>query len=282
MRKGSITLILVLALALLATACTNSSTVTNDAYKQSQTAATTAEKITVKVGATPVPHAEILNLVKASLEAEGVTLEVQEFTDYVLPNTSLNDKLLDANFFQHLPYLEKFNTENNMALVSVAKIHVEPMGAYSEKLKSKDEIADGATVAIPNDATNEGRALLLLQAEGFIKLKDENGLTQTPKDIVENPKNLKFQEIEAASLPRVLVDVDFAIINTNYALEASLNPTEDALFIEGDQSAYANILVAREDNKDSEGIQKLIKALQSDEVKKFLEEKYKGAVVPVF
>lgn len=279
--KKSLLFVLALVLAITVTACKNENDVTSDMY-QNQPAETKMETITVKVGATPVPHAEILNLVKPALEKEGVVLEVQEFTDYVLPNVSLNDKQIDANFFQHVPYLDKFNAENNMSLVSVAKIHVEPMGAYSSKIKSVDEIKDGATVAIPNDATNEGRALLLLQAQGLIKLKDAAGLTQTPKDIVENPKNLKFQELEAANLPRALVDVDFAIINTNYALIAELNPTKDALFMEGGESAYANIITTREDNKDSEGIQKLIKALQSEEVKKFIEENYKGAVVPVF
>ena len=298
MKKRTIALALALVLALSATACKN--TATEDNYKkpeqttqaeskEAETQPTEAKEeekkadpITVKVGATPVPHAEILNLVKPALEKEGVILEVKEFTDYVLPNIALNDKQLDANFFQHMPYLEKFNAENNMNLVSVAKIHVEPMGAYSSKIKSLDELKEGAVVAVPNDATNEGRALLLLQAQGLIKLKDEAGLSQTPKDIVENPKNLNFNELEAATLPRVLPDVDFAIINTNYALEAGFNAMNDSLFMEGGESPYANILVTREDNKDNEGIQKLIKALQSDEVKKFLEENYKGAVVPVF
>lgn len=280
--KKSLLLVLALVLAISVTACKkDTDDVTSDMY-QNQPSETKTDTITVKVGATPVPHAEILNLVKPLLEKEGVVLEVKEFTDYVLPNVSLNDKQIDANFFQHVPYLEKFNAENNMNLVSVAKIHVEPMGAYSSKIKSVDEIKDGATVAIPNDATNEGRALLLLQAQGLIKLKDATGLVQTPKDIVENPKNLKFNELDAANLPRALADVDFAIINTNYALLAELNPTKDALFMEGGESAYANIITTREDNKDSEGIQKLIKALQSEEVKKFINENYKGAVVPVF
>lgn len=283
MKNKSIVLILALILAL--SACQN--TATDDSYKQNQpsneaTGNHSMDKVSLKVGATPVPHAEILNLVKPMLEAEGVTLEVVELTDYVIPNTSLNDKQIDANFFQHMPYLEEFNQQNKMNLVSVAKIHVEPMGAYSFKIKSKDEIVDGAVVAVPNDATNEGRALLLLQAQGLIKLKDQTGLSQTPADIVENPKNLKFEELEAATLPRVLPDVDFAIINTNYALEAGFNPNKDALFMEGSESPYANILVTREDNKEDEAIQKLIKALQSQEVKTFLEEKYQGAVVPVF
>ncbi|RRD94861.1 ABC transporter substrate-binding protein [Clostridiales bacterium COT073_COT-073] len=281
MKRRTLALVFALVLALSATACKN--TATNDSYNPKKETKAETEKITVKVGATPVPHAEILNLVKPTLEKEGIILEIKEFTDYVLPNTALNDKQLDANFFQHMPYLEKFNEENKMNLVSVAKIHVEPMGAYSSKIKSKDEIKEGAVVAIPNDATNEGRALLLLQAQGLIKLKDATGLNQTPKgDIIENPKNLKFNELEAATLPRVLPDVDFAIINTNYALEAGFNAVNDSLFMEGGESLYANILVTRDDNKDSEGIQKLIKALQSEEVKKFLEEKYKGAVVPAF
>lgn len=235
----------------------------------------------IVVGATPLPHAEILNYIKPKLKEKGIELEVKEFTDYVTPNTALNDKQLDANFFQHVPYLNEFTKEKGLKLVSVANIHVEPMGAYSDKLKSKDEIKDGATVAIPNDATNEGRALLLLQKQGLIKLKD-NSLTQTPNDIVENPKNLKFKELEAAQLPRVLKDVDFAIINTNYALEAKLNPLKDSLFIEDKDSPYANVLVTREDNKDDELIKELIKLLQSEDVKKFIEEKYQGAVVPAF
>jgi len=235
----------------------------------------------IVVGATPVPHAEILNYIKPKLKEKGIELEVKEFTDYVTPNTALNDKQIDANFFQHVPYLDEFNKEKGLNLVSVAKVHVEPMGAYSEKIKSKDEIKDGAVVAIPNDATNEGRALLLLQKQGLIKLKD-NSLTQTPKDIVENPKNLQFKELEAAQLPRVLKDVDFAIINTNYALEAKLNPVKDSLFIEDKDSPYANVLVTRQDNKDNELIKELINVLQSEDVKKFIEEKYQGAVVPAF
>lgn len=273
--------VLALAALLALSACGKGKNPTEDAYNKKDDS---KAEVVVTVAATPVPHAEILKVVEPILKAEGVTLKIQEFTDYVLPNTALNDKQVDANFFQHMPYLETFNKENNMNLVSVAKIHVEPMGAYSKKVKSKDELQDGATVAIPNDGSNEGRALLLLQAQGLIKLKDAEALTQTPKDVVENPKNLKFQEVEAATLPRALDDpkVDFAIINTNYALEAKLNPMSDAIFMEGSESPYANLLVARDDNKDSEGVQKLIKALQSAEVKKFLEDTYKGAVVPAF
>ncbi|WP_461205423.1 MetQ/NlpA family ABC transporter substrate-binding protein [Clostridium sp. DL1XJH146] len=236
----------------------------------------------IVVGATPAPHSEILEEVKPILEEQGIELEIKEFTDYVTPNIALNDKDIDANFFQHKPYLDEFNASNNMELVSVGKVHVEPLGAYSEKIESIEDIEDGAIVAIPNDATNEGRALLLLQKQGLIKLKDEEGLTQTPLDIVENEKNLQFKELEAAQLPRVLQDVDFAIINTNFALEGGLNPTTDAIFIEDADSPYANIITAREDNMDSEEIKALVEALNSEEIKKFIEEKYEGAIVPAF
>lgn len=236
----------------------------------------------IVIGATPVPHVEILNVVKTLLEEKGIELEIKEFTDYVTPNMALNDKELDANFFQHVPYMDEFAKSNNIELVSVAKVHVEPLGAYSEKIKLKDEIKDNATIAIPNDATNEGRALLLLQKQGLIKLKDENGLTQTPVDIVENPKNLQFKELEAAQLPRVLKDVDFAIINTNFALEADLNPTKDAIFIEEADSPYANIVTTRPDNKDNEEIIELTNAINSKEVKEFITKQYKGAIVPAF
>ncbi|MAX90060.1 MAG: methionine ABC transporter substrate-binding protein [Pseudomonas sp.] len=236
----------------------------------------------LNVAATAVPHAEILEFVKPQLTEQGVDLNVKVFTDYVQPNIQVSEKRLDANFFQHQPYLDEFNKGKGTELVSVAGVHIEPFGAYSSKHKSLDELPKGATVVIPNDATNGGRALLLLQKAGVITLKDGAGITATPKDIAENPKNIKIRELEAATLPRVLTQVDLALINTNYALEAKLNPTEDALFIEGNDSPYVNILVARPDNKDSAAMQKLIKALHSEEVKQFINEKYKGAVVPAF
>jgi D-methionine transport system substrate-binding protein len=236
----------------------------------------------LNVAATAVPHAEILEFVKPQLTEQGVDLNVKVFTDYVQPNIQVSEKRLDANFFQHQPYLDEFNKGKGTELVSVAGVHIEPFGAYSSKHKSLDELPKGATVVIPNDATNGGRALLLLQKAGVITLKDGAGITATPKDIAENPKNIKIRELEAATLPRVLTQVDLALINTNYALEAKLNPTEDALFIEGNDSPYVNILVARPDNKDSAGMQKLIEALHSEEVKQFINEKYKGAVVPAF
>ncbi|MBU5592376.1 MetQ/NlpA family ABC transporter substrate-binding protein [Clostridium sp. MSJ-4] len=235
---------------------------------------------TIKVGATPLPHAEILQEAKKILEKDGYNLEIVEFTDYVTPNTSLSEKEIDANFFQHVPYLEKFNKERNTKLDYTAKIHLEPLGLYSKKLKDISEIKDGAEIAIPNDPTNGARSLKLLQDKSLIKLKDVE--LATVNDIIENPKQLKIQELEAPQLPRVLQDVDIAVINTNYALEADLSPLKDALAIESKDSPYANILAVREDNKDSEGIKALTKALTSSEIKKFIEDKYKGAIVPSF
>ncbi len=237
---------------------------------------------TLTVAATAVPHAELLEFVKPQLAKGGVDLEIKVFTDYVQPNVQVAEKRLDANFFQHQPYLDEFNKSRGTQLVSVAGIHVEPFGAYSHKIADLDDLPNGANVVIPNDATNGGRALLLLAKAGIITLKPEAGITATPRDIADNPKRIRIRELEAATLPRVLNQVDLALINTNYALEAGLNPAEDALIIEGAESPYVNILVAREDNKDSPALQKLVKELQSDAVKAFIEEKYKGAVVPAF
>ena len=236
----------------------------------------------LSVAATPVPHAEILEFVKPALAKEGVNLKVKVFTDYIQPNVQVAEKRLDANFFQHQPYLDEFNKAKGTHLVSVAAVHLEPLGAYSSKYKKLDEIKDGSTVVIPNDATNGGRALLLLDKAGLITLKDKTNILSTPKDITANPKNLKFRELEAATIPRVLTQVDLALINTNYALEAKLNPETDALVIEGSDSPYVNILVARPDDKDSADMQKLVAALHTPEVKAFILEKYKGAIVPAF
>lgn len=237
---------------------------------------------TLSVAATPVPHAEILEFVKPALAKEGVDLKIKVFTDYVQPNVQVAEKRLDANFFQHQPYLDEFNKTKGTKLVSVAGVHVEPLGAYSSKYKQLSELPGGATVVIPNDATNGGRALLLLDKAGLIKLKDSNSILATVKDISENPKDLKFRELEAATIPRVLTQVDLALINTNYALEAKLDPSKDALVIEGKDSPYVNILVARPDDKDSDAMKKLVAALHSPEVKQFILEKYKGAIVPAF
>ncbi|MGZ0704256.1 MetQ/NlpA family ABC transporter substrate-binding protein [Pseudomonas sp. L5B5] len=237
---------------------------------------------TLTVAATPVPHAEILEFVKPALAKEGVDLKVKVFTDYVQPNVQVAEKRLDANFFQHQPYLDEFNKAKGTQLVSVAGVHIEPLGAYSSKYKQLSELPNGATVVVPNDATNGGRALLLLDKAGVIKLKDANNILATVKDISENTKGLKFRELEAATIPRVLTQVDLALINTNYALEAKLDPAKDALVIEGKDSPYVNILVARPDDKDSDAMKKLVAALHSPQVKKFIEEKYKGAIVPAF
>ncbi|AZF61235.1 MULTISPECIES: MetQ/NlpA family ABC transporter substrate-binding protein [Pseudomonas] len=234
------------------------------------------------VAATPIPHAEILELVKPTLAKEGVDLEIKVFTDYVQPNVQVAEKRLDANYFQTLPYLENFNKGKGTNLVTVIGVHVEPFGGYSKKIKNISELKDGATVAIPNEGSNSGRALLLLQKAGVITLKDPSNALATPKDIASNPKHLKFKELESALLPRVLDQVDLDLINTNYALEAGLNPAKDALIIEDAKSPYVNFLVARPDNKDSDAIQKLAKALTSPEVKAFIDSKYKGAVVPAF
>lgn len=242
----------------------------------------TGSNVVLKVGATPVPHAEILNSVKDTLAKEGVTLEVVEFQDYVQPNLALADGEIDANYFQHVPYLESFNKEHNLNLVSVVGVHVEPMGIYSQKIKDLSELKEGATIAVPNDPTNGGRALLLLQSAGLIKLKADAGIEATSKDIAENPKKLTITELEAAMLPKTLDDVDAAVINTNYALDAGLNPSKDALFIEGGDSPYVNVVVVKAGDEKKEAIQKLAKALTSPEVKKFIEDKYKGAVVPAF
>ena len=245
-------------------------------------AAFSAHAETLTVAATPVPHAEILEFVKPALAKEGVDLKVKVFTDYIQPNVQVAEKRLDANFFQHQPYLDEFNKAKGTSLVAVTGVHLEPLGAYSSKLKDLKDLPGGANVVIPNDATNGGRALLLLDKAGVIKLKDSKNILSTVKDIAENPKDLKIRELEAATIPRVLTQVDLALINTNYALEAKLDPSKDALVIEGNDSPYVNILVSRADNKDSDAMKKLAAALHSPEVKQFITENYKGAVLPAF
>ncbi len=237
---------------------------------------------TLTVAATAVPHAEILEFVKPQLAKEGVDLNVKVFSDYVQPNVQVAQNQMDANFFQHQPYLDEFNKARGTDLVAVTGVHLEPLGIYSTKFKSLEEVTGGSQVVIPNDATNGGRALLLLQAAKLITLKNPTDILSTVKDITANPKDLKIRELEAATLPRVLTQVDLALINTNYALQAKLDPTKDALLIEGPDSPYVNILVARPDNKDSDAMQKLAAALHSPEVKQFITEKYQGAVVPAF
>lgn len=238
-------------------------------------------KVVLKVGATPVPHAEILEFIKPDLEKEGIDLQIVQFTDYVTPNSALNDGSLDANFHQHKPFLDSLINDRGYTLTPIANIHVEPIGLYSSKFKNIDELPNGAVIAIPNDPSNGGRALLLLEAEKLIKLADSTNLQATELDIVENPKELKIKPVEAALLPRTLGDVDAAVINGNYALQAGLN-SADALILEGAQSPYANILVVQSSKVDDENLQKLKKALQSQKVKDFIQEKYKGEIVPAF
>jgi D-methionine transport system substrate-binding protein len=236
----------------------------------------------LKVGASPVPHVAILESVKPILAKQGITLKIIEFQDYVQPNLALAEGELDANFFQHLPYLNQFCKDRKLDLTSIAQVHVEPIGVYSKKIKSLKDLKDKSIVAIPNDPTNEGRALLLLQQAKLIELRKEAGLTATDLDIVKNPKNLQFKALEAAQLPRVLADVDIAVINTNYALTINLVPTKDALFIEGKESPYANILVVRTKDKTNPALVKLAKALNSPTVKAFILKTYKGSIVPAF
>ena len=250
--------------------------------EKKEAAQSSDKKVVLKVGATPVPHAEILNEIKPLLAKDGIDLQIIEFTDYVKPNLSLNDKEIDANFFQHEPYLKKFAADRKLDLVNLVAVHIEPMGVYSKKLKDIKSVPDGAKVAIPNDPTNGGRALNILAKAGLIKLKDGVGISATVGDIVENPKNLKITEAEAAMLPRTLDDVYLAVINSNFAMEAKLNPTKDALFIEPKDSPYANIVAVLKGDENRKEIQALKKALTSPEVKKFIEEKYKGAVIPAF
>ena len=282
--KKSIAAILAGALCLSTLTACSGSTSSSDSSAAANTG--DSDKV-ITVGATPTPHAEILNAAKDALEAEGYTLKVVEFTDYVQPNTALVDGDLDANYFQHTPYLNNFNKENGTDLVAAFDMHYEPFGIYAGKTASIEELADGASVAIPNDGSNETRALLLLQDAGLIKLKDGIDPTSdaTKLDITENPKNLDIQEIAAEQLPRSLADVDLAVINGNYALQAGLK-VADALAIEdasGDAAqTYANIIAVRAGDETSEKTLALVKALQSDAVKTFIADSYNGAVVAIF
>ena len=235
---------------------------------------------TITVGATPVPHAEILEFVKADLANEGFELVVKEFNDYVQPNLATDSWELDANFFQHIPYLEEFNKNKGTALVSVAGIHLEPMGVYSRKHSSFTIVSDGVSIAVPNDPTNESRALDIIAKTGVVTFKES--ALKTPLDIVSNPKNIVFKELEAAQMPRALDDTDFAVINSNFAMAAGLKPTEHSLVMEDKSSPYVNVLVVKAGNEESAKTKALIKALQSEKVKAFIDEKYQGAVVPAF
>ena len=243
-----------------------------------------SEKV-IKVGASPTPHAEILNQVKDTLKSEGWDLQVVEYNDYIQPNTALQSGELDANYFQHITYLNNFNDENKTNLVSAGEIHFEPMRIYAGKTKSLSDLKDGAKVSVPNDTTNEARALLLLQQEGLIKLKDGATTNATKLDIVENPKNLEINEVEAAQVPRTASDVDIVVVNCNYALNAGLD-TSTSLAVESDSGeaakAYANVIAVKSGSENSEKTKALVKALQSSDVKNYIEKQYNGAVVALF
>lgn len=247
-------------------------------------AKTTSLKV-IKVGASPAPHAEILEFVKPQLKAQGYDLQIVTYEDYVQPNKALTDKQLDANYFQHQPYLTNYNTKNGTDLVSAGAIHYEPLGIYPGKTKKLADLKPGATIAIPNDTTNEARALLLLQSNGLIEVNGSKGLSSTVNDITSNPKSLKFSELDAAQIARSLPDVDLGVINGNYALDAGLSVAKDALARETADSAaaktYANIIAVRKGDENRADIKALVAALKSDKTKKYIESKYKGSVVPV-
>lgn len=280
-RLATLVLGSLVSLSLLVTGCGSSP---SNSTASNTTSGSAGKPVVLKVGATPKPHAEILEHIKPELAKEGIDLEIKVFNDYVQPNLALDSGEIDANFFQHQPYLDTFTQERGLKLVSIGKVHIEPMGIYSKKVTQLDDLKAGDTIAIPNDPSNAGRALALLEKAGLIKLKDGVGIKGTIQDIVSSPKQLKVTPLDAAQLPRVLTDpkTAAAVINTNFALEGGLNPTKDALVIEDKNSPYANILVVKESRKDDPNLQKLMKALNSPDVKKFIEDTYKGSIVPAF
>ena len=283
---------LTLSLAACGSSAASSAPASSEAASSAAADSTAAESTNdlagtkLVVAASPTPHAEILEVAKDILAEQGITLEIKEFSDYVQPNLVTENGEVDANYFQHTPYLDSFNAENGTHLVSVGAIHYEPFGVYPGKSDDLANIADGATIAVPNDTTNEARALQLLAAQGIITVREGAGMTATVNDIEENPHNVKIQEIEAAQLPRTVQDVDFAVINGNYAMEAGFSVGKDALATEDASSeaaqTYANVLVVKEGNENSPAIQALLAALQSDKVRDYINETYDGAVVPIF
>ena len=287
MKKKLLALLLGLTLCLSLAACGGSDEGAADdtAGEEGVTAeegGETAETVTLTVAASPTPHAVILEACIPLMEEKGYELVVNQYDDYVVPNTAVEDGDEDANYFQHIPYLDEFNETRGTHLVNVAGVHIEPMAIYAGKTASLEELPDGAVIGVPNDATNEGRALLLLEAQGLITLDDSSNLTATPINIVDNPKNLQFEEIEAKTLPSSLPDLDLAVINSNYALGAGLNPTTDALAIESADSPYVNVLVVKEGNEDNAAVQALVEVLHSDTIRDFINEAFDGAVVPAF
>ena len=255
-----------------------------ESEKATEAAAASGETVKIKIGATPSPHAEILEAAKDALKKKGVEIEIVTYNDYVQPNIATDEGQIDANYFQHQPYLDDFNKENNTHVVSVGKIHYEPFGIYAGKSKDLKNIQDGAKIAVPNDTTNEARALLLLEANGIIKLKDGAGLTATKQDIVENPHNVEIYEVEAAQIPRSLDSVDFACMNGNFAIQANYKPSEALAAEKSDSEAaqtYANIIAVAEKNKDAAWAKTLVEVLTSKEIRDFINEKYEAGVVPL-
>ena len=271
--------------SLALTACGGGSGSGNAATTAAASGSASTAGGTITVGASPSPHAEILNAVKDELAAAGFELKVVEYNDYVQPNVALSEGDLDANYFQHKPYLDNYNQENGTDLVSAGAIHFEPMGLYAGKSSDINNVPDGAKIAVPSDATNEARALLLLEKAGVLKLKDGAGLEATKNDIAENPHKVELVEVEAASVPRTLQDSDFGVINGNYALSAGLDTTATLASEDANSEAaktYANIVAVRNGDESNEKATALIKALTSDAAKKFIEDQYKGSVIPVF
>lgn len=279
-KKKILSLALALTLALSLTACGGG----DDAGKKTDGDGE-GETITLKIAASPTPHAEILEQVKPILKEQGIDLVIREYGDYVIPNTAVEEGDEDANYFQHTPYLEQFNEENDTHLVSAGKIHYEPMGVYAGKTEKIADLPDGGTIAIPNDATNEARALYLLAEQGLIEIDPEAGLKATPNDITSNPKNLKFTELEAAMIPNTLDEFDLNVINSNFALQADLNPAEDALVSEDAESesaqTYANVIAVKEGHEKDPAVVALVEALHSEEIVQFLNDTYSGSVLTI-
>lgn len=283
-KKSLLALLLALALVLTMAACGGKDA--EEPAPAETEAEAPAETVTLKVAASPTPHAEILEQCVPILAEQGIDLVITEYGDYIVPNTAVEEGSEDANYFQHQPYLDQFNADEGTHLVSVAKVHYEPMGIYAGKADSLDALPDGGTIAVPNDVTNEARALQLLAAQGLIELDPDAGLNATPKDITSNPKNLEFAELEAAMLPNTVEEFDLNVINSNYAMQAGLNPATDALASESTDSeaaqTFANVLVVKEGNENNEAVQALKEALTSDAIRDFIETNYSGAVVPIF
>lgn len=284
--KKIFTLLLALTLLTTLVACNNSTGNTNkdkaETGSETKTETQTDDDNKIIIGVSPVPHAEITEALKDEFAKEGLDVEVKVFDDYVQPNLALDQGDIDANYFQHIPYLENFAKERGLRLENLGSVHIEPMGLYSDKIKSLDELKEGDEVLIPSDPSNGRRALLLLEKNGLITLKDDTKEDITEKDIDQNTKNLKFTPIEAANIPNVYKDAALAAINTNFALGAGLNPSADALALEDKDSPYANIIAVRKGDETKDKFQKLIKVFQSEACKKFIEEKYKGEIYPAF